>query len=212
MKYNNEVNYILVLGQVGAGKTTFVNTIIKSNIFKIDDGPYGCTKKCQIGRLTFENKHYSFIDTPGLDDDESEIEINKAIYETPNIKCIILLLGLYQTRISISIVKLLQKLIKRFPIKNFWEHIIVVRNRVDEFVRRFEEDEIEKKKNILFNYVLDEESMINYMKNYGIAIPNTINEYYFGKSNKREIVEDYKYNSKEFLKILNEINNLSSLN
>ena len=50
------------------------------------------------------------------------------------------------------------------------------------------------------------------MKNYGIAIPNTINEYYFGKSNKREIVEDYKYNSKEFLKILNEINNLSSLN
>ena len=50
-----------------------------------------CTKKCQIGRLTLENKHYSFIDTPGFDDPrgESENEINKAISENPNIKCII---------------------------------------------------------------------------------------------------------------------------
>ena len=79
MKYNNEVNYILVLGPTGVGKTAFVNTIIKSNIFETSDDRYMCTKKCQIGRLTFENKYYSFIDTPHFDDYSSENEINKTI-------------------------------------------------------------------------------------------------------------------------------------
>ena len=50
------------------------------------------------------------------------------------------------------------------------------------------------------------------MINFGIAIPYTIGEYYFGKSDKGGIVEDYEYNSTEFKKILNKINNLSSLN
>ena len=45
MKYNNEVNYILVLGPTGVGKTTFVNTIIKSNIFETSDDRYMCKKK-----------------------------------------------------------------------------------------------------------------------------------------------------------------------
>ena len=54
--------------------------------------------------------------------------------------------------------------------------------------------------------------MKNYMKNFGITISHTIDEYYFGKSDKGGIVEDYEYNSTEFKKILNKINNLSSLN
>ena len=54
--------------------------------------------------------------------------------------------------------------------------------------------------------------MKNYMKNFGIAIPYTIDEYYFGKSDEGAIVENYEYNSTEFVGILNEINNLSSLN
>ena len=210
MKYNNEVNYILVLGQAGVGKTTFVNTIIKSNIFETSDDRYMCTKKCQIGRLTLENKHYSFIDTPGLD--ESENEINKAISETPNIKCIILLFNIHEKkRIDQSTAKLLEKLIKRFPIKNFWDHIIVVRTHVDED-SRYGKREIEENKNILLNFLNIAESLKNYMKNFGIAIPYTIDEYYFGKSDKGGIVEDYEYNSTEFIKILNKINNLSSLN
>ena len=197
MKYNNEVNYILVLGKSGVGKTTFVNTIIKSNIFETSDGPHMCTRKCQIGRLTFQNKHYSFIDTPGFDDpyDESENEINKAISENPNIKCIILLFNIHEVRIKQSTAELLEKLIKRFPIKNFWEHIIVVRTHVDEDCRYGKRDRKENK-NILLDFV----------KNY------TIDEYYFGKSDKGGIVEDYEYNSTEFKKILNKINNLSSLN
>ena len=121
IKNNNEVNYILVLGPTGVGKTTFVNTIIKSNIFETSDDRYMCTKKCQIGRLTLENKHYSFIDTPGFDDPrgESENEINKAISDNPNIKCIILLFNIHEGRINQSTAKLLEKLIKRFPIKIF---------------------------------------------------------------------------------------------
>jgi GTPase Era involved in 16S rRNA processing len=198
MKYNNEVNYILVLGQAGVGKTTFVNTIIKSNIFKTsDDGPDMCTRECQIGRLTLENKHYSFIDTPGFDGprSESEIEINKVISETPNIKCFILLFNIHEGRMDQSTAKLLEKLIKRFPIKNFWEHIIVVRTHVDEECRYGKRDRKENK-NILLDFV----------NNY------TIDEYYFGKSDEGGIVEDYEYNSTEFKKILNKINNLSSLN
>ena len=54
--------------------------------------------------------------------------------------------------------------------------------------------------------------MKNYMKNFGITISHTIDEYYFGKSDEGGIVEDYEYNSTEFVGILNEINNLSSLN
>ena len=214
MKYNNEVNYILVLGQAGVGKTTFVNTIIKSNIFKTsDDGPDMCTRECQIGRLTFENKHYSFIDTLNFDDpyDESENEINKAISENPNIKCIILLFNIHEVRIDQSTAKLLEKLIKRFPIKNFWEHIIVVRTHVDEDCRYGKRDRKENK-NILLDFVNNAESMKNYMKNFGITIPYTIDEYYFVKSDEGGIEENYEYNSTEFKKILNKINNLSSLN
>ena len=213
MKYNNEVNYILVLGQAGVGKTTFVNTIIKSNIFKTSDGRNMCTRECQIGRLTLENKHYSFIDTPDFNDPrgESENEINKAISETPNIKCIILLFHIQEGRIDQSTAKLLEKLIKRFPIKNFWDHIIIVRTHVDED-SRYGKREIEENKNILVDFVNNAESLKNYMKNFGIAIPYTIDEYYFGKSDEGGIVEDYEYNSTEFKKILNKINNLSSLN
>jgi hypothetical protein len=94
-----------------------------------------------------------------------------------------------------STAKLLEKLIKRFPIKNFWEHIIVVRTHVDEDCRYGKRDRKENK-NILLDFV----------NNY------TIDEYYFGKSDEGGIVEDYEYNSTEFKKILNKINNLSSLN
>ena len=214
MKYNNEVNYILVLGESGVGKTTFINTIIKSNIFETSKGRDMCTKKCSIGRLTFKNKHYSFIDTPDFNDPsgKSENEINKAINETPNIKCIILLFSILEKRIAQSTAKLLEKLIKRFPIKNFWEHIIVVRTRVDEDCRRIDKYEREENKNILLDFVNNEESMKNYMKNFGITNPYTIDEYYFGKSNKKGIEEDYEYNSIEFIKILNKINNLSPFN
>jgi GTPase Era involved in 16S rRNA processing len=170
-----------------------------------------CTRECQIGRLTLENKHYSFIDTPGLD--ESENEINKAISENPNIKCIILLFNIHEGRIEQSTAKLLEKLIKRFPIKNFLDHIIVVKTHVDEYFRYGKRKRIlEENKNILLDFVNITESLKNYMKNFGIAIPYTIDEYYFGKSDKGGIAEDYEYNSTEFEKILNKINNLSSLN
>ena len=199
IKNNNGVNNILVLGKSGVGKTTFINTIIKSNIFKTSDGRDICTRIFQIGRLDFEGKQYSFIDTPGFDDPrgESEIEIgiNKVISETPNIKCFILLFNIHEGRMDQSTAKLLEKLIKRFPIKNFWEHIIVVRTHVDEDCRYGKRDRKENK-NILLDFV----------NNY------TIDEYYFGKSDKGGIVEDYEYNSTEFEKILNKINNLSSLN
>ena len=111
-----------------------------------------------------------------------------------------------------STAKLLEKLIKRFPIKNFWEHVIVVRTRVDEDCRRIDKYEREENKNILLDFVNNGESMKNYMKNFGITNPYTIDEYYFGKSDEGGIVEDYEYNSTEFKKILNKINNLSSLN
>ena len=214
MTYNNEVNFVLVLGNTGVGKTTFINTITKSNIFEISEGPHMCTKKCSIGRLTFKNKHNSFIDTPDFNNPygKSENEINKAISENPNIKCIILLFNIHEVRIKQSTAELLEKLIKRFPIKNFWEHIIVVRTRVDEDCSRIRKYEREKNKNILLDFVNNEESMKNYMKNFGITTPYTIDEYYFGKSNEEGIEEDYKYNSMEFIKILNEINSLSPLN
>ena len=110
-----------------------------------------------------------------------------------------------------SSVKLLEKLIKRFPIKIFWEHIIVVRTHVDENCRYGKKDR-EENKNILLDFINNEESLKNYMKNFGITISHTIDEYYFGKSDEGGIVENYEYNSTEFVGIMNEINNLSSLN
>ena len=119
----------------------------------------------------------------------------------------------YEKRIGQSTAELLEKLIKRFPIKNFWDHIIVVRTHVDEYFRYGKRKRIlEENKNILLYFVNNAESLKNYMKNFGIAIPYTIDEYYFGKSDEEGIVEDYEYNSTEFEKILNKINNLSSLN
>ena len=137
--------------------------------------------------------------------------MNKAISENPNIKCIIFLFSIYEKRITQSTAKLLEKLIKRFPIKNFWEHIIVVRTHVDGECR-YGKWEREENKNILLDFVNNVESVKNYMINFGIAIPYTIDQYYFVKSKRKGIVEDNEYNSTEFIKNLNKINHLSPLN
>ena len=53
IKNNNEVNNILVLGKSGVGKTTFINTIIKSNIFETSDDRYMCKKKKSNRQINF---------------------------------------------------------------------------------------------------------------------------------------------------------------
>ena len=87
IKNNYEVNCNLLLQNSGVGKTTFINTIIKSNIFETSDDRDMCVRRCQIVR---------FDDPYG----KSENEINKIISENPNFKYFILLFRIDEKRIK----------------------------------------------------------------------------------------------------------------
>ena len=55
---------IVVIGITGAGKSTYLNYITKSHIFKSSDSFDGCTKSCESHQCGGE----VYTDTPGIMD------------------------------------------------------------------------------------------------------------------------------------------------
>ena len=75
MNGRNDDYICLVIGETGIGKSSFINTITKSNEINASNSYYktqsninACTKKFQISRTSYAHNTYSFIDTPELND------------------------------------------------------------------------------------------------------------------------------------------------
>lgn len=60
---------VLVLGLTGAGKTTFINHITKSN-FAVGHGMDACTTTAYHAIAKIDGVNVAFVDTPGFDDPE----------------------------------------------------------------------------------------------------------------------------------------------
>lgn len=64
--YNNHIRCILI-GLSGAGKTSFLNSLIGAKIFPSNPKAKNDTQKAQGAVFDFNNVEYLFVDMPGKD-------------------------------------------------------------------------------------------------------------------------------------------------
>ena len=206
----NNYSKCLVVGSSGVGKSSFINAITKSKECKVNDGAYNCTMDFQLIYTEYDNYKYIFVDTPDFDDprgDGLNIQSLKSISNYPKIKCIILVMAFNDIRVTNSMIQNIKKLIEWFPVKQFWEHVFIVRTKSPRRRRGFDE-EIENiegsfVKNL--NYSNDLKQFITEKK---IAnIPSFIDEFYVNCPGEKN---DYKENEEEFCKIFKKIKNIDT--
>ena len=125
----------ILMGKTGHGKSTFSNLLSNSQDFVVGDTTKSCTKEIKL--KCFYNQEnqvkVSIIDTPGLSD--SDGDDNKIIDDMKNfllksdisrINAILIVISIQETRMDQSLKNLLEEICKIFPLKNFWEHVIII--------------------------------------------------------------------------------------
>lgn len=122
---------IVLLGETGKGKSTFINEITKKDECREGNGTNSTTEIPQLVNYDHEGYNFYFIDTPGLNDkkgDEENIKQIKDLKKGPCPSTFIIMLGFIDMKITASIQNSLIEFMKIFPAKDFWDHTIIVRN------------------------------------------------------------------------------------
>ena len=164
MKKQQERNYkcgvVSILGLPNAGKSTFLNNIIKKKI-SIISSKVQTTRDAIKGILTNEDDQLIFIDTPGLTLTKSYFnrKMSKAIYNTLVQSNINLIMFDSNTEITKTKKNLFMKLIDKKK-KNF-----LILNKVD-LVKKHNLLKISKELNSIYNF--DETFYISALKNIGL--------------------------------------------
>jgi len=168
---------ILLLGETGRGKSTFINQITGKNECIEGDTAEAVTTKPKAVPLNYEGYNYYFIDTPGLNDKKGDINNIKFIdqlRDVPRITCFIIVLNFNDIRITKSIQQSLIQFMNIFPAKSFWDNVIVVRNWSFD-------DEMRGK---LLEGINNDAELMNCMNKNNIKKPANIQEFYINlKSN-----------------------------
>ena len=215
----NDEEYIsIVLGPIGVGKSSFINSITKSKDCKTYDGPEIETKKYNITRTVYNKSDYYFIDTPGFGEDfENEFfskELKKAITEYPNIRCLIILIRFEQIRLPSYLINGIKKIKEFFPIKDFLEHVIVVRTYAHKESHRFLKNKVACRESTkcLMNFIESgsNKDILDFINNKKIENMKEIEEYYVD-CYEDEDVDIFEDNKEEFIKIFNKIKNTTPI-
>ena len=177
----------ILMGKTGHGKSTLCNLLSDSEDFIVGDTSHSCTKEIQIKNF-FNHANrasVSIIDTPGLSDsdgDDNKIIDDMKKYlikpDIPRINAILIVISIQEPKMDKSIVNLLEEIIKIFPLKSFWKHVIIIwtkyfgsanqKKRLQEKAQKdFRTDFIDLTKNIKkkFNMDLDIIDNINMVFN-----------------------------------------------
>ncbi len=148
-------------------------------------------------------KKIIFIDTPGfLDvkgDENNECQIQHALSDF-KISYILILLKFHDVRVDESLIKMLKSYMKFLPMKDFWDHVIIVYTNANTKDEDFEEDKQKVEGKII--KILDKsdfQSFKKFMIDEGIDLPKKLKEYYCDNRNKPE--RDQKKNKEEYQKI-----------
>ena len=213
--YFNHDNYnymCVVLGETGAGKSTFINSITNKRECKISNKVLACTKYFNLVKTKNSNLTYYFIDTPGWNcecGDENIIkQLKNYISYYGRLRCIIIVMKFHDIRLTNSTVKNLKLLIKYFPYKKFWEHVMIVRIYANNSYKKFQREKAKIKGsfiNAINNYGNDLKDFQNFMIRNLIEFPRDIDEFYV--DNDEEDPNNYYNNMNEFDKIFNKIKN-----
>ena len=199
---NLQLNYkdkvVILLGETGVGKSTFINSITESTNCEVSNGAKACTKGLQLVKQFDSGYNYFFIDTPGLNDsmgDSNHIDLLKKISKKGILTTIILVNNYNIKRLSASYEKILKTYMEIFPSENFWEHVLYVESHF-----YFEEP-----KESLAEVVRGSQNLTNFMKENNIILPQDI------KTFKINLKLPYEDNIDIFKSILENINNMHPL-
>ena len=125
----------ILMGKTGHGKSTLSNLLSASNDFAIGNSARSCTKEIKLKCFfSQENQvNVSIIDTPGLSDsdgDDNKIIDDMKQYlikpDIPRINSILIVISIQENRMDQSLKNLLEEIFKIFPLKNLWEHVIII--------------------------------------------------------------------------------------
>ena len=147
---------IIILGETGTGKSTFINNLCQIPRCKVGIGLDSETEEVIGIKCEGEYEDIFMIDTPGLNDsngeemDKKNINLmNQFIKNNPRIKGIIILLKFTDNKLTGSIKKSLKIFYDMFPMNNFWSHVIII---FSYYFDRNVEEKIKRKNILLQNY------------------------------------------------------------
>ena len=202
--YFKDKKICIVFGKTGVGKSSFINGITNtSEPLKVSDEAEACTVDFEP-RVCKSQKNIVFIDTPGLldvkGDENNECRIQHALSDF-KISYILILLKFGDVRVDKSIIDMLQSYMKFLPMKDFWDHVIIVYTNAKTKDEDFEEDKQKVEGKII--KTLDKEDFKefkNFMIDEGIDLPKKLKEYYCDNRNNPK--KDQSNNKEEYQKIL----------
>lgn len=199
-----ELSSIIILGETGTGKSTFINNLCQKPKCKVGLGLESETEEVMGINCDGEFNDIFMIDTPGLNDSNGEERDEKNIYlmndfikNHPRIKGIIILLKFTDNKLTGSIKKSLKIFYNMFPINNFWSHVIII---FSHFYDMNHDEKIKRKNKLIENYEKEfkkimEQSKIEH-KNF--ILPEGLKMYFCelknpDKETKKEIKKGINY-------------------
>ena len=204
-------NASIVLGQIGVGKSSFINGISGKTYCQISSYAEYCTSCANLINFQHENNTYEFIDTPGFDNprgDEKNINlIKQVVSNNSDIKCIIILFNLQSNKLTKSSIEFLKNILQIFSVPNFWQHVLIVYTKS----YRYNEECREEIKNAQGSFLrclrgYGCEELKNLMLKNNIKIPEHIPEFFV---DSKLNLDDIDHNTRdEYKRILYKIRDM----
>ena len=196
-------SYFAAIGKTGAGKSSFMNAISDSTCCVVSGKGKSCTQENKLVTFIYNNHRYCAVDTPGLDDSHDESGkinfIKKLLAEQPKIKKLLIIKPYNDFRMSRSLQTSLIVFMEAFPLKNFWEHVIVVNT----FTPGDEIEEIREENEKFVEKIIECPNLVKKINELGIDMPIDIKEYFVDSKKKGK----YPQFQKEFDQIKEDIRN-----
>ena len=198
---------IMLLGQIGSGKSTLGNKLVGKKVFNVNLGP--CS--LHYTESAYGPNGIEIIDTKFREEETNNLIYNEIIKIKPNI---IALLFMDFYRFNSHIKFILKEICKLWNTKSIWDHIIIIFTHSYRFYLREEEEErkeyVERFKSSLKEFLnkyytnhKENDFPLNYIFKYYFV---ELSENYYGHGEKeKEIQQETKNNLEAIMKLVKEM-------